>query len=1051
MKKSFIAVLAIMGMVACNNEEYISTPSADQMTFGVADVENATRAADPSTTTATLSAFDVWAFMDQPSGTVLVDEDVTKSGSKWGYSNVQYWTPKHTYYFAALAPMNSANWDLDTANANTYGAGVVEFTNVDGSEDLLYAATSVNTDAMKIGDEMPAVKFAFSHLLSKINFTFKNGFTTDNVTVIVENVQMTAPSAGTIDLAVENWWDNDDWQLDGNTTTLSFGDVKALSMGTSATPDYERLTIPADANQTYTITFDVTVKMGDVVAIDALPFTSELSGAAFEMGKAYNMNATINPENLNLKEIVFDVQEVKEWVNQTINGGAIGEKWEVVSTIADLQAALDAATGNTSISLGANLTGNVTVPELNGATISINGNGYTFDGTFALVGGSTYGKGTTIFENINFATTALNGYDAFIYCNEQNGNTRYPDNVIIKDCTFTGANDLPVGAKFRSLNGNLVITNSSAKDMHSLVQLTSCGKANVTIDGAVVENCKNGIGLGLTASATIKNSTIKAREYGVRADGGATTTDIIKSTIDAKQPVIVRKATAAGYVLNVDDATVLNNAGLYQVIFTAKSDDEEYVVPTVDFTFNGPADLLVYPNVIIVDNAADLAATLTSNRENINVVLTNDIDVAITDLGQITAGSGEYKLGGVDTKSITIDLNTNKLNITTTYWSAIGAKNDNALFTIKNGTMTSTGNSAGTWNAYNVRLSNCNYVIEDVVFEKPVALDNVGKSTVMKNVTINEATDKYALWITAEGQEVTIDGLNIKAGRGIKIDEQYVTTAEKVTLNISNATFETSNKSAIIVKSVAGAEINAANLDITAVAADNTYAVWVDEATAEYADKVVVTGALMTVEATEVSTVAQLTEALESKPIIEISNDIDNGSNKFMITGNDVVINGDGTSTITAGGQSSKNYAFQTDGSNVVVNDVNINGAGFAAINGSNVTVNNSTIEAVHANSGRNMFYVDGNSEVTVNEGTYTFSRTSCYFVYVGAGSTCYIKGGTFEKPLANSASKDVFVNSASQGTVIITGGTFNVDPTQWVPAGYKAEKSGKWWTVSAE
>mgnify|MGYP003289179147 CR=1 FL=1 len=799
MKKSFIAVLAIMGMVACNNEEYISTPSADQMTFGVADVENATRAADPSTTTATLSAFDVWAFMDQPSGTVLVDEDVTKSGSKWGYSNVQYWTPKHTYYFAALAPMNSANWDLDTANANTYGAGVVEFTNVDGSEDLLYAATSVNTDAMKIGDEMPAVKFAFSHLLSKINFTFKNGFTTDNVTVIVENVQMTAPSAGTIDLAVENWWDNDDWQLDGNTTTLSFGDVKALSMGTSATPDYERLTIPADANQTYTITFDVTVKMGDVVAIDALPFTSELSGAAFEMGKAYNMNATINPENLNLKEIVFDVQEVKEWVNQTINGGAIGEKWEVVSTIADLQAALDAATGNTSISLGANLTGNVTVPELNGATISINGNGYTFDGTFALVGGSTYGKGTTIFENINFATTALNGYDAFIYCNEQNGNTRYPDNVIIKDCTFTGANDLPVGAKFRSLNGNLVITNSSAKDMHSLVQLTSCGKANVTIDGAVVENCKNGIGLGLTASATIKNSTIKAREYGVRADGGATTTDIIKSTIDAKQPVIVRKATAAGYVLNVDDATVLNNAGLYQVIFTAKSDDEEYVVPTVDFTFNGPADLIVYPQI---NNSAEaLAAILTSDRENINLVL---------------------------------------------------------------------------------------------------------------------------------------------------------------------------------------------------------------------------------------------------------SQDIDNGSNKFMVT-TDVVINGDGTSTITAGGQSSKNYAFQTDGSNVVVNDVNINGAGFAATNGSNVTVNNSTIEAVHANSGRNMFYVDGNSEVTVNGGTYTFSRTSCYFVYVGAGSTCYIKGGTFEKPLANSASKDVFVNSASQGTVIITGGTFNVDPTQWVPAGYKAEKSGKWWTVSAE
>lgn len=97
------------------------------------------------------------------------------------------------------------------------------------------------------------------------------------------------------------------------------------------------------------------------------------------------------------------------------------------------------------------------------------------------------------------------------------------------------------------------------------------------------------------------------------------------------------------------------------------------------------------------------------------------------------------------------------------------------------------------------------------------------------------------------------------------------------------------------------------------------------------------------------------------------------------------------------------------------------------------------------------MFYVVGNSTVTVDEGTYTFDRTSCYFVYVEAGSTCYIKGGHFEKPLANNASKDSFVNNASAGTVIITGGTFNVDPTKWLADGYIATKSGKIWTVTAE
>jgi len=258
-----------------------------------------------------------------------------------------------------------------------------------------------------------------------------------------------------------------------------------------------------------------------------------------------------------------------------------------------------------------------------------------------------------------------------------------------------------------------------------------------------------------------------------------------------------------------------------------------------------------------VNTPEALAPTLTFNNENIAVVLTNDLDLPISSLGEQTGGSGEYKLGGEDTKNITIDLNGKRLNITTTYWSAIGAKNNDATITIKNGTMTSTGNSAGTWNAWDLRFSNCNYVFEDVVFEKAVALDNVGKSTLMNNVTItdNHDVDTYGLWITAEGQTVTlnnctIDMLPATDGRGIKIDNQYVAAAdeEKVTLNVTNVTFKTEEKAAILVKSTAGAEINASELNISAVAADTEFAVWVDEDAAAYADKVVVNGGLCKVE-----------------------------------------------------------------------------------------------------------------------------------------------------------------------------------------------------------
>ena len=271
--------------------------------------------------------------------------------------------------------------------------------------------------------------------------------------------------------------------------------------------------------------------------------------------------------------------------------------------------------------------------------------------------------------------------------------------------------------------------------------------------------------------------------------------------------------------------------------------------------FDEPENFITYP----IEDANTLARVLTSNEKHINATLGRDIDLPISSLGQITGGSGEYKLGGEATETINIDLNGHKLNITTTYWSNLGAKNENALFTIKNGTMTSS-QPTGTWNSYDLSFSNCNYVFENVVFDKAIALCNVGeavtraettiarKSVTMKNVTINETHDYYAMWITAEGQTVNIEGLTINSlGRGIKIDEQYVGAPAKVTLNINGADFNTKKKAAIMVKSVAGADITLSNVDITG-AYDKANAVWVDEDASAYFDKVNVVGGSMAIE-----------------------------------------------------------------------------------------------------------------------------------------------------------------------------------------------------------
>ena len=282
-------------------------------------------------------------------------------------------------------------------------------------------------------------------------------------------------------------------------------------------------------------------------------------------------------------------------------------------------------------------------------------------------------------------------------------------------------------------------------------------------------------------------------------------------------------------------------------------------------------------------SAEQLAAALTADAENIEVVLFDDIDLPISSLGQITGGSGEYKLAGENTKNITIDLNGKTLNVTTTYWSVLGAKNNDAIITIKNGTMTSS-QASGTWNSYDLCFANCNYVFEDVVFEKAIALE--GKNYTLKSVTINETHDYYAMWISAKGQNVTIDGLTVNSdGRGIKIDEQYVSAPAHVTLNVANAEFNTVKKAAIVVKSVAGATVNLENVDITNVAADADFTVWVDENSAEHAEKVIVKGGLCKVENGDATTVHS---AADLSTLAEMINDNADYAEMEIVLGSDI-------------------------------------------------------------------------------------------------------------------------------------------------------------------
>ena len=529
MKKLFISVLAIASLVACNTEEVLVQQGNPAIGFENAFVDNATRAIDPSTKTDDLKAFDVWAFMDEPKGIVFEDEDVTGEKGNFTYQNIQYWIPGHDYYFAALAPMDSANWSLDTAGANTFGAGVVTFTNVDGSEDLLYAANHVSTHGLKAGEAVAPVKFQFHHLLSKVNFTFKNGFPNDVYSFVVSNVKMTAPEAGSINLAVENWWDNDDWNLTNDKVTLAFGDVAKLTCGQFATATDERLTIPASADYSYEITFTVDLYVGDVHA-GTYNKTANVNGVALEMGKAYNFTTTISQNNVaengeELQPIVFDVEGVDEWVNAGADVEYVTST--KVATAADLKAAIDAGVNVT-------LTADINLDETRAADAGLVLN------SDVVIDGNGFALTTSAVRAIQVIGAK---------------------NVTVKNLTLNAGGER--GIQLQGEGQTLVVDNVKAVSKNYTLNFTSsCKNANVTVNNCDLKGLNTVNVWATDSSIVINNTTLRCEDnategYAVVYNAGVNT----NVTVNGGEVVITgtkSEGTTAGLV-STDSATVVFN------------------------------------------------------------------------------------------------------------------------------------------------------------------------------------------------------------------------------------------------------------------------------------------------------------------------------------------------------------------------------------------------------------------------------------------------------------------------------------------------------------
>ena len=320
MKKLFIAILAVAGLVACSQDMTLETPKGAVIGFDNVFVENSTRAA--ADLTKGNFDFGVYGTVANASGNGLIftNQPVAADGT---YSPVQYWVANAIYTFTAYAPLTGAKWTYAPAKNTSSEAynGTLSFNNAaaEGEQDLIFAAAESTTPAT-IESAPEKVGLTFGHLLSKVAFTFKNIFTDGNISLNVYGVQINnAAAEGTlqvVDGATQSWTGTGDY-------VRAFGAAEAskdaaLANAASLTTEHFYL-IPVQRE--YNVSFKVDIYQAGV-KLDT--YTHNITTTInLEKGKSYSLSANLAPNNVNpnsqLYPIEFKVDDITGWTQATQN------------------------------------------------------------------------------------------------------------------------------------------------------------------------------------------------------------------------------------------------------------------------------------------------------------------------------------------------------------------------------------------------------------------------------------------------------------------------------------------------------------------------------------------------------------------------------------------------------------------------------------------------------------------------------------------------------------------------------------------------------------
>lgn len=234
-----------------------------------------------------------------------------------------------------------------------------------------------------------------------------------------------------------------------------------------------------------------------------------------------------------------------------------------VTSVEELQKALDDAKDGDTIQMDSDITGDLTVTQKPNVKITLDGNGHKLSGVLTVDGKSgTYTTAGLTVKNVNFKADSISA-DACIQLGDGTSATRYTCNVTVEDCTF----DVPGAVGIKSYTGgdkNLKVINCTAtENAHSLIQAKG-------IDGILVENCtvksKNGLNFNNSDNVKVIGCNVDVKGYAVRfgeSSGGVGAAETylikdctLKSANEDGDATIILRGTADNSTLTIMNTTI---------------------------------------------------------------------------------------------------------------------------------------------------------------------------------------------------------------------------------------------------------------------------------------------------------------------------------------------------------------------------------------------------------------------------------------------------------------------------------------------------------------